>query len=142
MYKEIKHTEIMQEKERYELLLKIKELKNKVTEQKKDIKTQESKISSLKRKANEAEATKQLASMHGAASFTSSTTPDRAGSATGQNESPDIDPTSSILSADPSVGGGLQVVAEEPRSDGGDEPIEGGLDFNEEQQLEGQNDEL
>ena len=38
MYKEIKHNEIMQEKERYEMLLKIKELKNKTVEQRKEIK--------------------------------------------------------------------------------------------------------
>ena len=43
----------MQEKERYELLLKIKELKNKVTAQSKELKTQEKDITALKRKENE-----------------------------------------------------------------------------------------
>jgi len=37
VYKEMKHSEIMQQKERYELLLKIKEFQDKVKQQKKDI---------------------------------------------------------------------------------------------------------
>lgn len=103
----------MQEKERYEMLLKIKELKTKVMEQRKEIKTQETQISVLKHKANEAHAKKQLASMHGTASFTSSTniTPDRAGSGKAQIESPEVNPVSSIVSGgdapDPKIGGGL-----------------------------------
>jgi len=43
----------MQEKERYEMLLKIKELKNKGEAQKKEIKTLEKENASLKRKENE-----------------------------------------------------------------------------------------
>lgn len=53
IYKEIKHNEILQEKERYEMLLKIKEYKNKIATQGKELKTQESTISALKRKENE-----------------------------------------------------------------------------------------
>ena len=42
VYKEMKHSEIMQQKERYELLLKIKEFQDKVKQQKKDIQHKDS----------------------------------------------------------------------------------------------------
>lgn len=136
VYKEIKHNEIMQEKERYELLLKIKELKTKVLEQRKDIKSYQTQISVLKHKENEAHAKKQLATIHGTASFTSSTniTPDRSASGNAKRESPEVNPVSSIISAggdapDPNIGGGLQVVTEEKSDGGEDHGNEGDLGF-------------
>lgn len=133
----------MQEKERYELLLKIKELKNKMLEQRKEIKSQQTQISVLKHKENEAAAKKQLVTMHGTASFTSSTniTPDRSGSGKVKNESPELTAASSIISAggeapDPKIGGGLQVVAEEKSDGAGDVSGEHELNFSQENNQE------
>ena len=80
----------------------------------------------MKHKEIEAAAKNQLASMHGTASFTSSTnvTPDRVNLGAAYRGSPEINPTSSIISTgdltDSKGGLGLQVVAEE-KSDGGEE---------------------
>lgn len=50
VYKEMKHSEIMQQKERYELLLKIKEFQDKVKQQKKDIQRKDTEIQVFKHK--------------------------------------------------------------------------------------------
>lgn len=50
VYKEMKHSEIMQQKERYELLLKIKEFQDKVKQQKKDIQRKDTEIQMFKHK--------------------------------------------------------------------------------------------
>lgn len=106
----------------------------------------------LKHKENEAAAKKQLVTMHGTASFTSSTniTPDRSGSGKAKNESPELNAASSIISAggeapDPKIGGGLQVVAEEKSDGAGDVSGEHDLNFSQENNQEplrlSQNDE-
>ena len=80
----------------------------------------------MKQKELEAATKKQLASMHGTASFTSSTnvTPAREKIGSAYRDSPETNPTSSIVSTseltDFKGGLDLQVVAEE-KSDGGEE---------------------
>lgn len=54
MYKDLKRNEILQEKERYEMLLQIKQLKTKANEQRTEIKAQEKKINKFKQKENQA----------------------------------------------------------------------------------------
>ena len=63
MYKELKHKEMMQQKERYELLTKIKSLKSKVDLQRTTIKDQQKQISNLKHKEVVAISKTQLATI-------------------------------------------------------------------------------
>lgn len=63
VYKELKHNEMMQQKERYELLTKIKSLKSKVDLQRTTIKDQEKQIGNLKRKQVVAISKTQLATI-------------------------------------------------------------------------------
>ena len=63
VYKELKHKEMMQQKERYELLTKIKSLKSKVDLQRTTIKDQQKQISNLKHKEVVAISKTQLATI-------------------------------------------------------------------------------
>lgn len=79
VYKELKRNEILQEKERYEMLLQLKQMKNKIAEYQVEINDQKKQIDRFKLEDNMAQTKAQLANLHGSNSFISGSnvTPDR-----------------------------------------------------------------